>query len=817
MNPSISLISTLVASMALTQRLEAYPIDKAFHEATATPVTQSQEPAARLFDIPAGALGDVLDGFQHATGLLVNVPDPAMRRVQSPGVRGRMTATQALERLLTGTSIDFHAISPTVFALQFRVAGESVDVTAAAPALASPKFTEPLRDTPQTVTVIPSSVYEAQGATSLRDVLRNTPGVTLTAGEGGTAPGDNLLIRGFSARNDVYIDGARDPGVTSRDTFNTESVEIAKGPSSVTTGRGSTGGSVNLVTKSPALMDFANVRATGGNADYKRGTLDANRRISENVAFRVNGMWQDAGVPRRDAVKNRSWGVAPAIGIGINRPTSLTLGYQHLQQNNVPDYGLPGSLPEAATDAGVTVRDLDFSNFYGLISRDHEQLDSDVATATVEHHFARGLTLRNLTRAGRNTLDRVVTPPRAASARSGNEDPGYDATASQIRRTDTKYQFRTDTTLTNQTDFLSSFATGSLRHDVAAGLEFTRDHQFGHGATDSFGNGRPPVTDLFHPDPYQSYAPTIVPTGATTDARSNAAAAYALDTVTFGRRWLANLSGRYDRAHVDYRTVSAAGDAADFSRTDGAFSGRTALTFKPAPRGAIYAAFSTSFNPSFDGTFGLTLSATGNNSAALPPERSRNIEAGTKWDLGSGLSLTAAVFQMAKTNAKTTDASGATVLAGDQDVTGVEVSAAGNLTRRWNVFGGLSVMTGRVNDSGNTAEVDKALAYVPKSSANIWSTYRLGPAFTIGGGAQYTAGYYFRNDNALSSANAEAIKDLTEYWLVGAMGSYRLNTHLTLQINGTNLANTRYVERGYSGHFLPGPGRAVQLGSVITF
>ena len=269
-------------------------------------------------------------------------------------------------------------------------------------------------------------MLQDQGATSLRDALRNTPGITLSAGEGGTAPGDNLLIRGFSARNDVYIDGARDPGVVSRDMFNTEAIEVAKGPSSVTAGRGSTGGSVNLVTKAANLRDSAEARLSAGTDSQKRSTLDVNRRVSESIAVRLNGMWQDSGTPGRDDVTQKGWGFAPSIGFGLGRPTTVTIGYQRLQQNNVPDYGLPGTLPDLAVAAGKTVDDLDFNNFYGLLSRDHEKMTSDVVTGTVEHRFGRGRSLRNLTRFGRNYLDRVVTPPRAASAATGGTDPGYD-------------------------------------------------------------------------------------------------------------------------------------------------------------------------------------------------------------------------------------------------------------------------------------------------------------------------------------------------------------------------------------------------------
>ena len=264
------------------------------------------------FAIPAGPLAEVLRAFERVTGTTVTLGIDAIGTIQSPGVSGSLTTEQALRAMLVGTSVRYRLTASTSAVLELATASESVEVTGRANAVvSSPKYTQPLRDTPQTLVVIPQTVLQEQAATSLRDALRNTPGITLTAGEGGTAPGDNILIRGFSARNDVYIDGARDPGVVSRDTFNTEAVEVAKGPSSVTAGRGSTGGSVNLVTKSAMLQDVADFRFSGGNASQRRATIDVNRRLSDTVAFRVNGMLQDSGVPGRDEVTQKAWGFAP--------------------------------------------------------------------------------------------------------------------------------------------------------------------------------------------------------------------------------------------------------------------------------------------------------------------------------------------------------------------------------------------------------------------------------------------------------------------------------------------------------------------------
>jgi catecholate siderophore receptor len=423
--------------------------------------------------------------------------------------------------------------------------------------------------------------------------------------------------------------------------------------------------------------------------------------------------------------------------------------------------------------------------------------------------------VRNLTRYGRNFNDRVVTPPRAASASNGGADPFFDPTVPQMRRTDTKYQERDDKSFTNQTDLTTRFETGAIRHAFVAGLELSHDNQPSYALTDAFTNGRPPVTDLFHPDPYQSYTPALVRTGAATEGRANSQAVYAFDTLKMGKVQ-ADLSVRGDHVHVDYANTATTGVTTSFSRTDKALSGRAGVVYKPVERGSLYAAYSTSFTPSFDGSFGLTLAATGGNSQALPPERSRNVEVGTKWDVRNGLFASIAVFRTDKTNAKTTDASGATVLAGNQHVQGAELGLSGNLTRAWQVFGGLSVMQGKIDDSGNAAEVDKQLSYVPKSSFNIWSTYQIARV-TVGGGAQYTDGYYFNNTNAITTANAQAIRDLTRYWLYSAVATCELNKHVSVQVNGLNLSNARYVDRGYSGHFIPGPGRAVIFSPIVTF
>ncbi len=740
------------------------------------------------------------------------------------------SATPAPEKPADETKSGQKAEATTKLA-DVTVIGQSVkDVS-------SPKYTEPLRDIPQTIVVIPSSVYSEQGATSLRDVLRNTPGITFQQGEGGNAPGDNLFIRGFGARNDIYVDGARDSGVLTRDTFNVESVEVSKGPSSATSGRGSTGGSVNQVSKMPRLDNFTKLDATVGNGDYKRATLDVNQTLNSDTikgaAVRLNAVWTDAGVVGRDEVNNKNWGIAPSVAIGLGQPTTLTLSYLHMYQDNLPDYGLPMTLPAVALAAGKTINDLDWSNFYGLVSRDYEHVTSDALTGIIEHKFDAETSLRNLTRYGTNKRDAIVTPPRAVSipptvpsATNGMLDPGYDTTKAQVRRTDTKYQDRVDKTLSNLTNLTTALQTGAVKHAITAGLEVSREDQKSYTKVDDNiaagapNASRPPVTDLYHPDPSQPYTGTIHRNGAYTAAIADSGAIYAFDTIKFTPQWEVNIGGRYELLDASYKVVTAPTSTVPstttrFQRTDDMFSWRGGIVFKPVESGSIYAGYGTSFNPSVDAAQGLSLAATGTTSASLTPEKNNSYELGTKWDLvKKKLAVSAAIFRTEKTNARTTDSAGNTVLAGNQKVDGLELGATGNITDDWTVFGGYAYMDGKVDASGIAAQVDAQLTYVPKQSFNLWTTYRLPVGLTIGGGAQFTDGYFFALPTATTTP---VVSPKSRYWLYSAMASYPFSKHLTLRLNINNLADEQYMERGYSAHFTPGSGRTFLLNASYSF
>jgi catecholate siderophore receptor len=757
------------------------------------------QPGGELrFDIPAGPLDVVLAAFEAATGLTLDVKLPAdtQAMMQSPGVSGVYSAQGALAAILEGTSLGFRQSAPSVFTIEVRGVTESVEVTGRIPGPSSPKLTEPLRDIPQTITVIPRAVIEEQGATTLRDVLRNVAGITFQAGEGGVPAGDQLSIRGFSARTDMFVDGVRDFGGYSRDSFNMEQVEVAKGPTSALAGRGATGGAINLVSKSPVLTPIVDASFGAGNASYQRSTIDINQPIEASpvagTALRFNAMWTDTGVPNRDYVSSSRWGIAPSLSFGTGTDTRATFSYFKLVQDNVPEYGLPwvpeNTNPELEPYANKPAP-VDQSNFYGLIDRDYEETDTDLVTADIAHDLTSRVTLRNLTRWGQNVRDSVITAPRFASVETSTE------LNRQLQSRD-----MTDRILANQTNLTARMPTGPVEHAITAGVEFSAER------SENFARTGPtaPRADLYAPDALAPYPGPIVRTGARTRGDADSAAAYAFDTVHLGSHWELTGGLRWDRFAADYESVDVAGVTTPFSRTDTMVSGRGGIVFKPRPEGSVYAGYGTSFNPSAEG---LSLNA---STVELEPEKSKNYEVGTKWDLfRQQLSATAAIFRTEKTNARTPGVNPgdpATVLQGRQRVDGFELGVSGRLARWWTALANYAHMRSRIDESNTAEELDQNLALVPENTLALWTMFELPWRTSIGGGAQYMDSVFSNNVNS---------RQVPSYWLLNAVAAYEVNSHLTLRLNGTNLANEHYVDRVGGGHYIPGPGRQVMASVTV--
>ncbi|MGH6720144.1 MAG: TonB-dependent receptor, partial [Alphaproteobacteria bacterium] len=432
---------------------------------------------------------------------------------------------------------------------------------------------------------------------------------------------------------------------------------------------------------------------------------------------------------------------------------------------------------------------VDASNFYGLTTRDYEKTETDLATLDVAQDVTAGTTLRTVARWGRNLRDSVITAPRFVAVNASTD------ISRQLQSRDMK-----DLILASQTSVTSRFDTGPVAHAVAAGVELSTESSTNYART----GPTAPTADLYAPNPDDPYPGPIVRSGARTRGTADSVSAYAFDTLHLGARW--ELSGglRWERFAVDYEALATTGDVTPFARTDTMTSGRAGAVFKPRAEGSLYVGVGTSFNPSAEG---LSLTAA---NVTLEPEKTRNVEVGTKWDLfRQQLSATAALFRTEKTNARTPGVNPGdppTVLAGEQRVSGVELGLSGRVRRWWTLLANYAHMRSTIAASNTSAELDQNLALTPEHSLSFWSTVDLPRGVGLGLGAQYMDSV-FRN-----ATNTAAVPS---YWLANATASYAVNSHLTLRLNGTNLTNERYVDRVGGGHYIPGPGRQLMLTAAV--
>jgi catecholate siderophore receptor len=651
------------------------------------------------------------------------------------------------------------------------------------------RFPEPLKDTPQSITVVPQRVIEEQAATTLRDALRNVTGIGINAGEGGGAQGDGFTLRGYNARNDMYLDGVRDQGTYFRDSFNLEAVEVLKGPSSTYFGRGSTGGVINQVSKTPRLDPSYNGIFGGGSDFYLRGTLDINQpltAISPTAAIRVNALAHRNDIAGRDVVENQRFGFAPSLAFGIGTPTQLTFSYLGQYENNIPDYGFPFG-PD-----GKPVR-VDRDNFYGL-KEDYERTFANIGTARLDHRFNDNFSLRNTLRFSHVHREVAPTLPQLLP-------DGITVNRSRPER-DTKEQI-----LSNQTDVTARFETFGLRHALTTGVEVAREtfDVLRYSQTRA-ANGLPP-TNLFNPTPADNLSGVSKTLAADSFTNTLGFGIFAADTLKIteyldivgGARW-DYFSARFDNDFAGGR---------DFNRIDREWSYRGGLVVKPTPRQSYYFSYGTSFNPSAEA---IALAANNQNT---PPEKNRIFEIGGKLELmNGGLSLQAALFRIEKTNARTTDLNDPTVqvLAGKQRSQGFEWGVAGRILPGWNVFAGYTFIDAEIVESNNLQGgipiEGKVPQNVPEHSATLWTTYDFLDKWQIGGGPTYVGKRYANNSNT---------NEVDGYVRWDSTIAYQINKNFSLRFNGQNLTNKHFFESVHPSHVIPGAGRTFIVSAGLMF
>ena len=641
---------------------------------------------------------------------------------------------------------------------------------------AGPKQVAPLVNTPRSVIVLPKEVIEQTGSNSLADALRTVPGITFGAAEGGNPIGDRPFIRGFDSQGSIYVDGVRDLAAQTREVFAVDSVQIVRGSDSTLGGRGSAGGTINILSRLPQLETFGSLSGSYGEADYKRVTGDVNLKISDTAAFRIEGMWHDQDVAGRDAIWAKRWGVAPSFAVGLGTPTRLTASFYHMESKELPDSGIPylytianhpgtgnvttqpvlGTVTTAGGQTGYVSR----KNFYGLAARDFRDATTNQATLRVEHDFG-GITLRNTARYTHSDQSYIFTLPDdsqgnvygtaavnptsgAAGARGDVLTGGYVWT-----RGNTRYGY--SESIVDQTDLYGKFNTGSIEHSFSLGTEISWEKTRRGTLVSANGSTISPrcntatiarfyCVSLFNPNPNApwvnytsdtSTTPTPIVKGATateTQNDANTKAVYAFDSITLMPSLILNLGARYDRFQSTV-TLPAA-QQTRIKRVDNLFNWQAGLVFKPTAETSLYASYATAATPPNsllgEGREDNAITAAVLN--LLKPQKTKSYEVGAKASLfGERLQLGAAVFQTDIANARVLDDNNTASFIGETRIRGVEFNVSGTILPGWTVFGGFTHLDPKILDGGSTILTAAAITRTANGVTTV-----IQPARTIG-------------------------------------------------------------------------------------
>ncbi|MEO8735908.1 MAG: TonB-dependent receptor [Edaphobacter sp.] len=819
-------------------------------------------PAANLpvkrFHIGAGPLDEAIKEYEQVTGLAVKVtlPSATLAGFQTQGVNGLHTVEEGLRLLLDGTGLSYAAQDSATMVVGLSYS-DSVEVTAAGlpDAVSMTKFMQPLLETPQTVSVVPQFVLHDEGNSTLRDALRNVPGISMAAGESG-AQGDNLTIRGFTARNDIFLEGIRDFGSYYRDSFNFEQVEVLEGPAGVQFGRGATGGVINQESKVPAAQKFVNVQTQFGTDATRRITADINEPlmdVAKGTAFRLNAVATEGGVAGRPYAENRRFGVAPSVTFGLNSPTPFTISYFHFTESDTPDYGLPWFFNKLAPGA---IR----HNYYGFPDENYLKTRDDIVTAKVDHAFSENVSLHSIGRWANYPRQAKITEPQICSndkvsvpvggvvaalptsaINSGQTcayTPETDPLAIAVNRNQLQIK-SVEGDLWGQTELTARFRVLGMRNDFDGGVEGGREVSNPIRTSYTINKkNNVPSTNLLHPNAGDSFDGTGYVTSVV-HTKSQSAGIYFVDTVHLGN--LFELTGGirwdyFDTVYNSYQPVApppggtASAPVSPISRLDKQPSYRAAFVYKPTKHGSVYFDYGTSFDPAAES---LSLSAPLTN-GLLAPEQNETYEIGAKYSLmNDRLLLDGAGFRTEKDNARETDPTNSNnvVNSGNQLVKGVQFSMVGRLPEGTDLVLGYAYLDSAVISSKlYPTSVGYQLANVPKQTFNAFITHRLPLRLSAGLGGNYVASRtasstvpyvatgYAANPNGLGYVvTSVAMRQVPGYWVFNAMLRRPVTERLELQANVYNLLNRFYIDQPHPSHLIPGAGLSALIGVNFNF
>ena len=788
--PATTPLSTLFLAIALggaTPR-EATAQDHAV-AAIAVANAASDTTTKRVFRIPPQPLPAALEEFARQSGLRVRV-DTEVPLVHSAGVTGRLVPLEALRSLVTGTGLVARVVDDETLAVQVGNSDayvlDPVEVVARRPAAdlvssTATKTPTPLRDVPQAVTVVSRQLIADQGMQSMGDVARYVPGVTMGQGEGNR---DQPTIRGNTSTSTFFVNGVRDDVQYFRDLYNVERVEGLKGSNALIFGRGTGGGVINRVTKDAEWTPTRELTLQGGSYGTKRGAVDVGQGVSETVALRLNGMYENSDRFRHDVNVER-YGINPAVAFAAGADTRITANYEHFYDYRTADRGIPSFRGQPA--------ETDARTFFGDPSQSWSDARINVGTALIEHDVTAALRLRNRTVYGDyNKMYQNVFPG------------SVDSTGALVSIS--AYNNRNDrSNLFNQTEVTYRLATGSVTHTLLGGIEVGRQVSRNLRNTGFFDGTETSVTaPLDHPTISRPVIFRPSETDADNRVRATTLGVYLQDQVALTPYLQLIAGARVERFDLTFHNFR---NGEELDRQDDLVSPRAGLVVKPVEPLSLYGSYSVSYLPSSGDQFS-SLTAT---TQTLEPEKFENYEVGAKVDVMTGLSLSAAVYQLDRTNTSAPDPvdPSRTIQTGSQRTKGFEFGATGNLTPRWQLAAGYANQDAYVTSQTAQAALGAKVPLVPRNSFSLWNKYQLHRMWGIGVGAIYQDRMFAATDNAVT---------LPSFTRFDAGAFFTLSRELRAQVNVENVFDKRYFITSHSNNNIsPGSPRAVRVSVTAGF
>jgi catecholate siderophore receptor len=777
--------------------------DAAFAESSAGTRTDVQ-----AYNISAGPLEDALDRFVKQSGINLSFSAPDVKGIATQGLNGNFSVQRGLTHLLAESGLE--AVpqskgyvlrkSPAVLADQpavlspINVSASTIssptDGYMATKSFSATRTDTPLRDVPQSITVVTQEMIKDQTMQNIGDVVRYVPGVGISQGEGNR---DTVIFRGNSSTGDFYVDGLRDDVQYFRDLYNIDRVEVLKGSNGMIFGRGGAGGVINRVTKEAGWTPIREISAQYGSFSHKRVAVDIGQPINDVAAFRLNAMYEHSN-SYRNGVELERGGVNPTLTIKPGGQTKIVLSGEYFTDNRTADRGIPSFGTMAGVVNSGRPADTHRSTFFGNADNSPTHTDVWALNSLIEHTFDNKLKVRNRTRYA--SYDKFYQNVFAGGAASAEDATGTVAISAYNAATQRNNLF-------TQTDFLYTLNTWGVKHEFMTGVEYGRQ------VSDNFRNtgffSTPNRVSFLNP----TFLGPVTFAQSATDANNHGVVevvgVYAQDQITLLPQLKAVLGIRYDNFDVQFRN-NRTGE--QFHANDGLVSPRVGLIYKPLEEVSIYGNYSLAYVP----RAGDQLSSLALSNAALKPESFMNLELGAKWDIRPDLSLTAALYQLDRSNVIApipNDPLLRTMLVDGQRSRGAEVGLMGRITPQWSLMGGYAYTDAEITRTISNAQAGAVVAQVPKHTVSLWNRYDFTPFLGLGLGVIHRSSMYAALDNTVL---------LPGFTRLDTAVFVRLNKTIRVQANIENIANVNYVASAHNNNnIMPGAPRIFRLTAVANF